>query len=102
MDERTLPEGQYVYMLCCVDGTLYTGYTKNVERRLAAHNAGKGGHYTRAHRPVSLVAAWTFETKSEALKAEYKLKRLSRAQKLRLLERSQKNEADECTCFPRI
>lgn len=87
MENATSPENHYVYMLRCVDNTLYTGYTNNVERRVAAHNAGKGGHYTRAHRPVSLVATWAFESKTEALKAEYKFKRLSRAQKLHLIAR---------------
>jgi putative endonuclease len=73
-------------MVRCSDGTLYTGYTNNVPRRIVAHNAGEGGHYTRAHRPVVLIATWTFTTKSEALRVEARIKRLSRAQKLRLVE----------------
>ncbi len=75
----------YVYVVQCADGTLYTGYTDNVERRVAAHNAGKGGSYTRAHRPVSLLIAWQFPTKSAALRAEYAFKRLPRVQKLRVI-----------------
>jgi putative endonuclease len=76
----------FVYIIECRDGTLYTGYTKNVAKRIAAHNAGKGGHYTRSHRPVTLLATWAFATKSEALRAEWQIKRFSRAQKLRLIE----------------
>ena len=80
------PQAHYVYMVCCVNGTLYTGYTINVERRIALHNAGKGGRYTRSHRPVSLMATWTFNSKGEALRAERELKRLPREQKLRMAE----------------
>ena len=76
----------FVYIVRCADGTLYTGYTTNIERRIATHNAGKGGHYTRSHRPVELAASWDFATKQEAMHAEYALKRLSRAEKVRLIE----------------
>ncbi len=79
-------QAHYVYMVCCANGALYTGYTIDVERRLALHNAGKGGRYTRSHRPVSLVATWTFNSKGEALRAERALKRLPREQKLRMAE----------------
>src|SRR5215472_12204547 len=78
------PQTHVVYMVRCADGTLYTGYTTNVEQRIAQHNAGKGGRYTRSHRPVALVATWTFNSKGEALRAERELKRLPRKQKLRL------------------
>ena len=73
-------------MVCYANGMLYTGYTINVERRIALHNAGKGGHYTRSHRPVSLVATWTFNSKGEALRAERAIKRLPRARKLAMVE----------------
>ncbi|GER90372.1 hypothetical protein KDW_45340 [Dictyobacter vulcani] len=76
----------YVYIVRCNDTTLYTGYTTNVERRVALHNAGKGARYTRARLPVVLMVSWQFATKGEALRTEYALKRLPRAQKLRLLE----------------
>lgn len=82
---ETNDEIHYVYILKCADGTLYTGYTNNLQRRVAKHNAGKGGHYTRAHRPVTLLASWEFPGKSEALRAEYQIKRLSRPQKLHLI-----------------
>lgn len=75
----------YVYMVRCNDHTLYTGYTTNVERRVAMHNAGKGARYTRARLPVVLMVSWQFASKGEALRTEYALKRCPRAQKLRLL-----------------
>ena len=82
----------YVYVVRCADGTLYTGYTDDVERRVATHNAGKGGSYTRAHRPVSLLVAWRFPTKSAALRAEYAFKRLPRAKKLQIIAASSDGE----------
>jgi putative endonuclease len=88
------PQAHYVYMVCCVNGTLYTGYTINVERRIALHNAGKGGRYTRSHRPVSLMATWTFNSKGEALRAECELKRLPREQKLRVAEQMRALEGE--------
>jgi putative endonuclease len=81
-------------MVCCANGTLYTGYTINVERRIALHNAGKGGRYTRSHRPVSLMATWTFNSKGEALRAERELKRLPREQKLRVVEQMRALEGE--------
>lgn len=88
MDQVPDPQAHYVYMVCCANGTLYTGYTSNVERRIALHNAGKGARYTRSHRPVTLVATWTFNTKGEALRAERELKHLPREQKLRVAEQA--------------
>ena len=75
----------YAYMLRCADGTLYSGYTPDPARRLALHNRGKGAKYTRARLPVQLVYTEAFATKSEALKREAALKKLSRAQKLTLV-----------------
>ncbi|WP_149401465.1 GIY-YIG nuclease family protein [Dictyobacter arantiisoli] len=75
----------YVYIVRCSDTTFYTGYTTDVTRRLAMHNAGKGARYTRARLPVVLMHSWTFPTKSEALRVEYAVKQWTRAQKLRLL-----------------
>src|SRR5260370_18281532 len=86
MDQVPDRQAHYVYMVCCANGTLYTGYTINVERRIALPNAGKGPRYTRSHRPVSLVPPWTFNSKGEALRAERELKRLPREQKLRVAE----------------
>lgn len=75
----------YVYILACSDGTLYTGYTDNPERRVRVHNAGKGAKYTRSRRPVELVYREAFGDKSAALRREREIKRLTRAQKLALI-----------------
>ena len=71
----------YVYMVRCADGTLYTGYTTNVNRRVDMHNKGKGARYTRSRLPVVLLYQETFATKTEALQREYQIKQLTREQK---------------------
>jgi putative endonuclease len=74
------------YILLCSDQTLYTGYTTDLNRRLREHNkTNKGAKYTRSRRPVKLLMAWTFKSRSEALKFEYKIKKLSRKEKLKLI-----------------
>lgn len=79
----------YVYMVRCSDGTLYTGIAKDLERRIEAHNSGKGGaRYTRARRPVTLVYAEEVESRSAAAKLEYRYKRLSLARKELLVQSS--------------
>lgn len=75
----------YTYILRCEDGTLYTGWTNNLEKRVADHNAGKGAKYTRTRRPVELVYVEEFPTKEEAMSREYAIKRLKRKDKLKLL-----------------
>jgi putative endonuclease len=76
----------YLYILECVDKTLYTGITVNLERRVQEHNASKqGAKYTRARRPVRLVYSKKFKNRSTASKAESKIKKLSREEKLRLI-----------------
>ena len=75
----------YVYMLRCRDGSLYTGYTDDVERRLAVHNSGKGAKYTRSRLPVTLVYQEEFEDRSAALKREAAIKRLKKVQKEAML-----------------
>ncbi|MFB1482426.1 GIY-YIG nuclease family protein [Corallococcus sp. RDP092CA] len=72
-------------MLRCRDGTLYTGATNNLERRLATHGRGKGAAYTRARLPVTLVWSEPAPDRSAALRREAAIKRLPRADKLRLL-----------------
>ena len=79
----------YTYILSCADGTLYTGWTNDLERRVAAHNAGKGGKYTRTRLPVTLLYCEQFETKEEAMSREYAIKQLTRSQKLALIEANQ-------------
>lgn len=75
----------WVYILHCADGTLYTGATNDLDRRLAAHNAGRGAKYTRTRRPVALVYREEAADKSAALQREAALKKLARAAKLRLI-----------------
>lgn len=78
----------YTYIVKCADGSLYTGYTNDLERRIAAHNAGKGAKYTRSRRPVELVYYESFETPEEAMSREWHIKKLTREQKLRLVNNS--------------
>lgn len=77
----------YTYMVQCADGTLYTGWTNCLKRRLKAHNEGKNGaRYTKAKRPVTLVYYEGFSTKEEAMSREYQIKQLTREKKLKLME----------------
>ena len=75
----------YVYILRCGDGTLYTGTTDDVERRLAAHRSGKGAKYTRGRGPLELVYTEELSDKSAALKREYAVKQLRREEKEKLI-----------------
>lgn len=77
----------YVYMLRCGDGTLYTGITDDVEKRLGAHRAGKGAKYTRGRGPLELAYVEEQPDKSTALRREIAIKKLSRQEKLKLLEK---------------
>jgi putative endonuclease len=74
-----------VYMLRCSDGSLYTGATNDLSRRIQLHQKGRGSSYTRSRRPVTLVFSESAASRSEALRREAALKRLRRAEKLRLL-----------------
>lgn len=76
----------YVYMVKCADNSLYTGWTTDIERRILMHNSGKGAKYTRSKLPVILVYAEAYETKSEALKREHAIKRLSHGEKAELIQ----------------
>lgn len=78
----------YTYILRCSDDSLYTGWTKDIEKRVADHNSGKGAKYTKAHRPVRLAYYEIFETKEEAMKRECAIKKMSREKKLELIEKS--------------
>ena len=75
----------YTYIVKCNDGTLYTGWTNNLEKRIKDHNDGKGAKYTKARLPVELVYYEIFETKEEAMSREYAIKRLSRREKEELI-----------------
>ena len=75
----------YLYLLRCGDGTLYTGITTDVEKRLEAHRAGKGAKYTRGRLPLELVYREICEDHSHALKRELAVKKLSRQEKEKLI-----------------
>lgn len=75
----------YLYILRCGDGTLYTGITTDVEKRLETHRAGKGAKYTRGRTPLELVYRETCGTHSQALKREWEVKGMSRAEKEKLV-----------------
>ena len=75
----------YTYILTCADGTYYCGWTNDLDKRLAAHNGGRGAKYTRSRGPVKLVYWETWETKEEALRREAAIKKMSRSQKLQLI-----------------
>lgn len=80
------------YILRCRDNTLYTGWTNDMEARLAAHNSGQGAKYTRGRGPVELVYLERFDTKQEAMRREAYIKKLSRADKLKLIRSSIKED----------
>lgn len=77
----------FTYIVRCSDGTLYTGWTSNLARRMAAHNglAGTGAKYTSSRRPVTLVYAERSATRREAMRREWEVKRLTREEKLLLI-----------------
>jgi putative endonuclease len=75
----------YFYVLTCKDGSLYGGYTNNLERRIKMHNEGKGAKYTRGRGPVELTYYRRYENKGDALRAEYHFKRLPRKKKVEFL-----------------
>lgn len=79
-----------VYMLRCKDNTLYTGYTNNLEHRLKMHESGKGAKYTRGRGPFEVVYLEKFTTKEAAMQQEYRIKQLSRAGKMLLMQEKQK------------
>jgi putative endonuclease len=76
----------FVYIVRCADGTLYTGWTTDVARRVGQHNAGRGARYTRMHRPVALVYCEEVPDRSTAMRREVAIKKLDRERKERLVE----------------
>lgn len=81
----TAEPSAYVYILRCGDGSLYCGWTTDVERRCAEHSAGSGGRYTRSRLPVELAWSKEMPSRSEAMREEIRIKRLARTEKLRLV-----------------
>ena len=82
----------YTYILECSDGTFYCGWTNDLENRVATHNAGKGGKYTRVRIPVRLVYYEEFDTKQEAQSREWHIKQLSRREKEKLIKDGHKRK----------
>ena len=82
-------------MLKCSDGTLYTGWTNDLEKRVEAHNSGKGAKYTKARRPVELAYYEEFQTKEQAMKREYAIKQLGRKEKQKLIAGKKVKLSDE-------
>jgi len=76
----------YVYLLRCADGSLYCGWTNDLDRRLAAHRAGTGSAYVRRRLPAAFAAVWEAEGRRHAMSAEARIKRLTRREKLALVE----------------
>lgn len=86
----------FVYILECADGTLYTGYTNNLDKRVFDHNNAKtGAKYTKTRRPVQLKYYESFETIGESLKREHQIKKLKRADKLKLINNFMANKANK-------
>ena len=85
----------YTYIVQCADGTLYTGWTNCLEKRIACHNAGKGAKYTKVLLPVELVYYEEFPTKQEAMSREAGIEKLSRSKKTALIEQFQMWEKSE-------
>ena len=81
-----MPKVWSVYVVECVDGSLYCGISPNVEARIEKHNSGKGAKYTRGRTPVRLLATWPHPNRSTAQAAEYRFKQLRRSEKLALIE----------------
>lgn len=90
MDRTADGKINYTYIVECRDGSLYTGWTTDLKKRISAHNAGTGAKYTKTRRPVKLLYWEEFETKQEAMKREYAIKHMSRPQKLKLIEQKSK------------
>ena len=84
-----MAERNYTYLLRCSDGTLYCGWTNDLEKRVAAHNTGAGAKYTKSRRPVELAYCETFATKQEAMRREAEIKRLTRREKLALVKQKE-------------
>lgn len=80
-----MSQENFTYIVKCSDGSLYTGWTNDLDKRLKAHNSGRGAKYTKTRRPVELVYYEKFLTKQEAMSREARIKQLSRSQKLELI-----------------
>ncbi len=75
----------YVYMLVCIDGSFYTGYTRNIQARTKLHASGQGARYTKAHKPQEVVYVELFDSQAKAMKREKEIKKMSHKHKLQLV-----------------
>ena len=89
--------GNFTYILRCADGTFYTGWTNDLEKRLKSHNDGTASKYTRVRRPVELAYCEEHDTKQEAMKREWAIKQMTRAQKEKIIEKKEDIEIGEQT-----
>lgn len=85
----------YTYIVKCKDGSLYTGWTNDIERRIKAHNEGKGAKYTKSRRPVKLVYYEEFVTKEEAMRREYAIKHMKRKDKEKVIRAKEEVDKEE-------
>jgi putative endonuclease len=83
MENQAMP--YYVYVILCVDGSFYTGYTKNIDTRIKLHESGKGARYTKMHKPQKIAYLELFDARAQAMKREKQIKKLSHQQKLNLI-----------------
>lgn len=83
----------YTYIVRCSDGTLYTGWTNHLDRRIKAHNSGSGAKYTKTRTPVELVYYEEYEEKREAMRREYEIKQMTRKEKERLIQKQSVRES---------
>jgi putative endonuclease len=83
MEKQAMP--YYVYVILCVDGSFYTGYTKNIDTRIKLHESGKGARYTKMHKPQKIAYLELFDARAQAMKREKQIKKLSHQQKLNLI-----------------
>lgn len=90
-EENIESSTNFVYILQCSDGTLYTGWTNDIGKRIRAHNSGKGAKYTRGRGPVKLVYLETFSTKEEAMKREWAIKHMKKERKMELIREREKS-----------
>jgi putative endonuclease len=83
------------YIVCCRDGTYYTGYTNDLDKRMELHNQGKGAKYTSGRTPVTLIYSEEFPTKSEAMRREHAIKQFTRPQKECLIKQHEQQNTQE-------
>lgn len=95
-NKRNESQNNYTYMLRCADGSLYTGWTNHLEKRVSTHNAGRGAKYTRSRLPVELVYSECFATKEEAMSREAAIKKLTRKQKEALIGKNLEKAIGVC------